>query len=187
MTIHGVRRVAVAFPAVFAALLFSSPPATAAGKGVCRGAGASPASAAPATVSRAVVCEINRERTSRGLAAVDSHRRLGTMASRYARAMVRQQFFSHVSPAGASMADRIRAAGYARGYWSAGEALAWGTESRSTPRAVVSMWMQSPPHRAVLLGPAYRDVGIGVALGTPRGAAMQSSATYVAELGRTTG
>jgi uncharacterized protein YkwD len=43
--------------------------------------------------------------------------------------------------------------------------------------------MASPPHRAVLLGRGYRDVGIGVALGNPHGGAKGSSATYTADFG----
>jgi hypothetical protein len=39
----------------------------------------------------------------------------------------------------------------------------------------------------VLLDRDYRDVGIGVALGSPYGRAMNRSATYAAELGRTAG
>jgi uncharacterized protein YkwD len=187
MSIHGAGRGTLACPAVFTALLAFTPAATAAGKGVCPGAGVAPASASRAVVTRAVICEINRERSTHGLAAVRAHRQLGTMASRYARAMVRQRFFGHVSPAGASMAERIRDVGYARGYWSAGEALAWGSGARATPRAVVSAWMHSPPHRAVLLGRNYRDVGIGMALGSPGTAPAESSATYAAELGRRTG
>ena len=189
MSIHGVRRGAVACPAVLTTMLAltAAPSATAAGKGACPGAGVAPASAPRALVTSAVICEINRERARHRLAAVRAHRQLATMASRYARAMVRQRFFGHVSPAGASMAERIRDAGYARGYWSAGEALAWGSGTRATPRAVVSAWMRSPPHRAVLLGRSYRDVGIGVALGSPRGAPAQSSATYAAELGSRAG
>ena len=104
------------------------------------------------------------------------------MARRYARSMVRIGFFSHTSPGGATLLDRVRAAGYGGRRIAAGEALAWAQGRLATPHAIVRAWMHSPPHRAVLLGRAYRDVGIGVALGTPYGRG-RSSATYAADFG----
>ena len=63
----------------------------------------------------------------------------------------------------------MRAAGYGGRRIAAGEALAWAQGRLATPHAIVRAWMHSPPHRAVLLGRGYRDVGIGVALGSPYG------------------
>jgi uncharacterized protein YkwD len=183
------RRFASACPAILTAVfaLMATPSATAAGKGSCPGSGAAPGSVPSAAITKAVICEINRERATRGLRRVHADRRLSRMAARYARAMVRQQFFSHTSPGGATMAERLRATGYGGRRWTAGEALAWGSGSRATPRRIVYAWMHSPPHRAVLLGRSYRDVGIGVALGSPYGGRQDRSATYAAELGRAAG
>ena len=105
------------------------------------------------------------------------------MATRYARSMVRHGFFSHTSPGGATLLDRVRAVGYGGRRVAAGEALAWAQGRLATPRAIVRAWMASPPHRAVLLGRGYRDVGVGVALGTPYGGATSRSATYAADFG----
>ena len=179
-----VRRFAPACPVVITALLVATPSAAAAGKGSCPGSGASPASSSRPAITRAVICEINRERTARGLGRVRAHRTLAAMATRYARAMVRQQFFSHTSPSGASMSERLRASGYGGRSWTAGETLAWGSGRQATPRGIVSAWMHSPPHRTVLLGRMYRDVGIGVALGSPFGGLTRRAATYAAEFGR---
>ncbi len=63
-----------------------------------------------------------------------------------------------------------------------GEILAWGEGRLSTPRAAVRSWLHSPPHRRVLLGRNYRDIGVGVAIGSPYGGG-RGSATYVANLG----
>ena len=43
--------------------------------------------------------------------------------------------------------------------------------------------MASPPHRAALLDPRFREIGVGVALGAPRGGITAPAATYVGELG----
>ena len=153
-----------------------------AGAARCRGGELAPASA-PRAAQAAVVCEINRERRARGLRPVGVHPRLTGMARRYARAMVRIGFFSHTSPGGATLLDRVRAAGYGGRWIAAGEALAWAQGRLATPHAIVRAWMDSPPHRAVLLGRAYRDVGIGVALGSPDGRARRTSATYAADFG----
>jgi len=45
-----------------------------------------------------------------------------------------------------------------------GEDLAWGTGV--TAQSVVNNWLASPRHRAVLLRPGFRRIGIGIAFGT---------------------
>jgi uncharacterized protein YkwD len=71
--------------------------------------------------------------------------------------MARHNYFSHVSRSGSSPLRRARAAGWRRGI---GEALAWGCGEASTPRAIVAAWMNSPAHRAIIMGPG-RAVGLG--------------------------
>ena len=51
--------------------------------------------------------------------------------------------------------------------WTLGENLAWGTGKFSTARGVHDAWMQSPGHRANILKPAYRELGIGIRVGVP--------------------
>ena len=178
MSRHAIARRASACPAAVTILLaFGLAPAPAATR--CHVAAHAPAPGSGA--APAVVCEINRERRARGLRPVSAHPRLSRMARRYARAMVRLGFFSHTSPGGGTLRDRLNASGY--GGAVAGEALAWGQGRLATPRAVVRSWMGSPPHRAILLGRNYRDIGIGVALGSPYGGGMRGSATYAANFG----
>jgi uncharacterized protein YkwD len=50
-------------------------------------------------------------------------------------------------------------------YTKLGEALALMPRHTSA-RAVVRAWMHSPPHRAVLLDPAYRRLGVAGANGS---------------------
>jgi uncharacterized protein YkwD len=45
-----------------------------------------------------------------------------------------------------------------------GESIA-AVPGRGTARRVVRMWMNSPPHRAVLLSPAGCRIGVGKRLG----------------------
>jgi len=46
-----------------------------------------------------------------------------------------------------------------------GENLGWTVVDASATRRVVSWWLRSPRHRAVLLRPGFRKIGIGVARG----------------------
>ena len=56
------------------------------------------------------------------------------------------------------MATRVRR--YTGADW-VGENIATVTRKRGAARKVVRMWMASPPHRAVLLSPSGRRIGVG--------------------------
>jgi uncharacterized protein YkwD len=145
----------------------------------CRGARSAPGANAPSIT----LCVINAERRARHLSALTANVRLARAAQRHASDMVARGYFSHVSLSGQSFSDRLRRVNYARGCaWSGGETLAWGTGSQASPAAAVDAWMHSPPHRAILLSRGFREVGIGIAAGSPGNAA--SGATYVGEFGR---
>jgi uncharacterized protein YkwD len=150
--------------------------------------GAAPAAAAPApacTHGRPAVltlCLINRVRAGHGLQRLRLDRRLRRVARDHSREMVARHYFSHASPAGLSSSDRIARSGWMRGRarWIVGENLAW-RGAPAPPRAILRAWLHSPPHRHVLLEPAFRVAGIGVAPGTPFGPAR--GATYTADFG----
>ena len=160
MSTHARRLRASTCPAAITILLATGlAPAPAVAATRCHGSAHAPASA-PHTAQAAVICEINRERRGRGLRPVAANPRLTRMARRYARSMVRLGFFSHTSPGGGTLLDRVRAAGYGGRRTVAGEALAWAQGRLATPHAVVRAWMASPPHRAIVLSRS-RSVGVG--------------------------
>ena len=138
-----------------------------------------------ARIRRAVRCLINAERAKHERRAVSRNRALERAAGGHARDMVRRRYFSHRSPSGTRVGDRVRATGYLRGarYWTVGEVLAWLVRPRPTPAAVVEAWMRSAPHKAVLLHPAFRQVGVTYARGNPR-VARDAGATFAAVFGR---
>jgi hypothetical protein len=84
--------------------------------------------------------------------------------------MVDRQYFSHDSPEGKSVVDRVRAAAYIspEASWIVGENLAWGTGNLGTPRSIVASWMGSQGHRENILRSSYREAGLAVAIGNPR-------------------
>jgi len=129
-------------------------------------------------------CFINRERTRRGLRPFGFNDRLAKAAGGHARDMVRHCYFAHTSPAGSTVAGRVRRTGYLKGArrWTAGETIAWMSPRDNPGRTVVRMWLNSPPHRALLLSPELREVGLGIARGVP--ACPGKGLTFVADLGR---
>jgi uncharacterized protein YkwD len=120
--------------------------------------GASAGRASPAVLRRAMLCLVNRARMRAGLSPFRAERRLARAASRHAADMGRRHYFAHVSPSGRSPLSRVRAAGWRGGV---GEVLAWGCGSLSSPRATLRAWLNSPPHRSIVLGHA-RAAGVGV-------------------------
>jgi hypothetical protein len=128
-----------------------------------------------------IKCEVNAIRRANGRRPLRTNHRLRAAARRHARDMVRRRYFAHVSPEGRNATDRVRAARYLRGArtWAVGEDIGWGTGSSGSPKAIVEAWMDSPPHRGVILNGSYREGGAGIARGTPEGG---SGVTYVMDL-----
>jgi uncharacterized protein YkwD len=180
----GLRCVAILVAACAAALTMAAP-ASAAGAGACASASASPAKTPKPAMVRATLCVLNAERARYRLRPLRLDARLSKAARRHARDMARRKYFSHDSLAGGSFVDRIRRVGYLRGArrWSVGENLAWGTHGRSTPMAVTRMWMASPGHRANILSPSFREIGIGLAYRAPVGGRGGPAATYATDFG----
>jgi uncharacterized protein YkwD len=100
---------------------------------------------------------MNSVRTSRGLAPLRVDVRLLRAARVHSADMMQRQYFAHGAVAGRALAQGARGPVF-------GEDLAWGMGVGA--QWVVTQWLASPPHRAVLLRPGFRRVGIGIAFGT---------------------
>jgi uncharacterized protein YkwD len=171
----------VATLTALAVVLVAAPSASAVG--ACQAANASASQVSKRALVRATLCVLNAQRTRNNLRPLRLNRDLSLAARRHSRAMAQRRFFSHTSLSGASFVDRIRRTGYlsrARS-WSVGENIAYGSGGRSTPRSIGTAWMNSPGHRANILSPSFRAIGIGIALGTPVG---RGGATYTTDFGR---
>jgi uncharacterized protein YkwD len=142
--VRDARRVLLACAAALAALLALAAPAAS-------------ATAAPAG-PQAVLEEINRVRAAHGLAKLRRDARLSRASRAHALDLMRRDVFEH----GDFEARMHRFAATGPRF---GENIAWGAGSRGSARAVVRMWMRSPGHRANLLRPGWRRVGIGVTAG----------------------
>jgi uncharacterized protein YkwD len=131
-----------------------------------------------------IVCRVNAERAAHDLQPLRAAPALNRAAREHAQDMVARGFFAHITPEGEGVSDRARAAGYLRGRarWWVGECLAWGTGTRGTPDGIVQAWMDSPPHRRLVLSARARQLGIGLADGAPQPAAADG-VTVALELG----
>lgn len=154
-----------------------------AGGVACASTTAAPAASNMAAMNAAILCLLNAERASKGLPALRSNGQLGRAARLMANLMVKRRFFSHDTPDGRDVVDRVRPTGYIRGSWSLGENIAWGSGALATPRSIVNGWMHSPGHRANILRAKFRDIGIGIRRGAP-GRGLTGGATYVTDFGR---
>ena len=155
----------------------------AAGDG-CAAAAAVPGdSAGRLQAARAVVCLVNRERTSRGLRALRLSGQLSAAARAHSADMVARGYFAHDSPAGDTLTTRLQRSGYAASHpgYDVGEALAWGQQA--SPGALMAALMRSTVHRHVLLDAGGHDLGIGLTLGAPAGGVTGPSSTLVLDVG----
>lgn len=117
--------------------------------------------------TEAIVARVNVERVRVGLTPYAPREELQQSATARAEDLAAHQYFSHVGPQGQALDQFLRAAGYP--YEEAGENLAMGFADAD---AVVRAWMRSPSHRANVLAPDFRDIGIGIASGSRDGRAV---------------
>jgi uncharacterized protein YkwD len=101
--------------------------------------------------------KMNAVRSSNHLAPLRLDVRLLRAARSHSADMMGRQYFAHGAVAGRAVARGARGPVF-------GEDLAWATGL--TAQWVVDHWLASPSHRAVLLRPGFRRVGIGISFGT---------------------
>jgi uncharacterized protein YkwD len=146
----------------------------------CRGADKSPAGQTVEDARRAMTCLVNRRRARAGRHPVRPSVALGIAAQGHSQAMAANDFFGHGGDGTAS--SRAAAAGY--GGRTVGENLGWGHGYVGSPRWILNTWMASPSHRQVILRPRFRQIGVGIATGSPFGPDSPNTATYTINLGR---
>ena len=144
-----MTRTALTLAVVLATALTTAPPVS--------------ADAALNGFERQVIAGINAERAQRGLAPLRAHRPLNRAADSHSRDMLRADFFDHVSSDGTPFDRRIRRFSNAD---FVGETLASLRRRHGGASSVVRLWLDSPPHRAIVLEPGFRRIGIGRRWGT---------------------
>lgn len=99
---------------------------------------------------------VNQERAAQGLNPLAWADDLADVARAHSKDMEQRRFFDHMNPSGFSPFDRMENAGIT--YFMAAENIAAG---QGTPAAVMESWMNSPGHRANILNPELKELGVG--------------------------
>lgn len=108
-----------------------------------------------------VLTELNAIRRAHGLVPVKLSAPLTSAADAHSRAMGTLGFFAHESRDGSAFWKRVKRF-YGPGKfasWSVGENLLWSTTGLDAA-AALKLWMASPKHRANILTPRWREVGL---------------------------
>jgi uncharacterized protein YkwD len=130
--------------------------------GLALSAGASSVHAHGAGASQAVESQVNDMRAEHGCGPLRMHAGLARAARRQARLLLAEGRLDH--DAGTPFAQRLQNA--APDAHMLGEDLAFATGRGALPSSIVQSWMNSPPHRSVLLDCRFSDIGVGIATGT---------------------
>jgi uncharacterized protein YkwD len=110
----------------------------------------------PPSVIDQIVAMTNDFRRQNGLAPVTLNPLLGMAAQTQSQNMALQDYFDHISPTGSTPGQRVSAAGYR---WSrVAENIGAGY---TTADSVVQGWINSPSHRASMLDPRVKEIGVG--------------------------
>jgi uncharacterized protein YkwD len=106
---------------------------------------------------------LNQSRDAAGLSALRATLTLRTVARLHGSDMFAYGYLSHESRDGRLPLDRVQSAGLSP--WHVGENLAYAQDVQEAHRLL----MNSPGHRANILSPIYRWIGVGVMDGGPHG------------------
>jgi uncharacterized protein YkwD len=152
----------------------------------CPGATLVPSPIDTPAVEGATLCLVNQVRAAHHLHTLRANGSLLAVAASQVSTMVSRNYFSDVRPGGQTPLALVRVSRYRAhaAVLSVGQNIAWGTGSFATPAHIVSEWMASAPHRAVILTAQYRDAGVAVDPDVPDVLrANGGGATYAMEFG----
>jgi uncharacterized protein YkwD len=108
-----------------------------------------------------VLVDINAFRRSHHLTPLRLNAKLSAAALAHTQQMAQDGYFAHESADGSAFWKRIQSfyASGPWGYWSVGENLLWSSPD-VTPKTALQMWLKSPEHRANLMNPRWREIGV---------------------------
>src|SRR3954466_6506983 len=126
-------------------------------------AGAAPrhAQAGLSGLESGLLVQINTFRRNHHLPPLRLNAKLGAAARAHTVQMAQDGYFAHESSDGSLFWKRIQSfyASSPWSYWSVGENLLWSSPD-VTPAKALQMWLASPEHRANLLNPRWREIGV---------------------------
>lgn len=107
--------------------------------------------------SREIISETNEARKNNNIVELKPNYQLDLAAQEKLEDMVKNNYFSHVSPSGTTPWFWIKSSAY--NYLYAGENLAIGF---TTADETVEAWLNSPSHKENLLNTNYREIGVAI-------------------------
>jgi uncharacterized protein YkwD len=134
-----------------------------------------------ASLDKGVLQQLNAIRKLHNLAPLTLDPALSHSAAEHTVEMGDKGYFEHNSADGTAFWKRIQrfypASTY--GYWSVGENLLWSSPDVD-PAQAMQMWMNSPEHRANILNPHWRQIGVSsVHFGTAPGTYQNLAVTII--------
>jgi uncharacterized protein YkwD len=125
-----------------------------------------------------VIALLNEIRADHHLSPLTASTQLRSAARAHSANMIAKRYFDHNGPDGqwdTRIARYIKSTLY-------GANIAWGQGAYGTPQGIVTQWMNSPTHRAIILTAGLKKVGIGLVTGTVDGAqgAVMATADFSA-------
>ena len=108
-----------------------------------------------------VLVDINAFRRAHHLQPLRVNASLDAAAREHTEQMAEDGYFAHESADGSAFWKRIQSfyPSSDASYWSVGENLLWSSPD-VTPSRALQMWLASPEHRANLLNPRWREIGV---------------------------
>jgi uncharacterized protein YkwD len=117
------------------------------------------------TSERELIALTNRSRASAGLRSLRVDSTLTSIARWRSKDMIERDYFSHDIPGYGSVFKKLDSIGYC--YHVAGENIGWNTYPDDDATAAIhQMFMDSPEHRANILGKAWDVIGVGAYKGS---------------------
>ena len=106
---------------------------------------------------------INLVRRAHHLGGLELSRDLSAAAREHDAQMIRFGYFGHASPDGSPFWLRVEShyRPQLRHVWAVGENLLSASPD-VTPRGALAAWLASPEHRATILNPDWREIGLAV-------------------------
>jgi uncharacterized protein YkwD len=113
------------------------------------------------SLEQSVLQRINAVRREHGLQPLVPSPRLAAAAFQHTNEMGSDGYFAHESVDHSVFWKRLRRwyPSSGRTYWTVGENLLWSSPDVD-PDGAVTMWMNSPEHRANLLSRSWREIGL---------------------------
>jgi uncharacterized protein YkwD len=114
-----------------------------------------------ALLDAGVLDRVNTIRKAHGLQTLRLSPSLTAAAEYHSRELATDGYFAHASADGDAFWKRIELwyPPRATGSWTVGENLLWSSPDVDAAQAL-QMWMSSPEHRANILSPDWREVGV---------------------------